>query len=255
MKLIQQAIIMLTLSTLIQVSHADTITIRADKWFPINGEPKDEKPGYMIEIANAIMSEHGHQIDYKMMPWQRSLLEVKQGNYDCLVGVSKSEAPDFIYPTESWGKVGSTFYVKKGNTWTFKGIDSLENQRLGVIGGYDYSDDLDAYIENKQSSPMVKVISSNNALEKNLRKLVAGRITVTVGADLVVKSKLNELGLSNDVVEAGLLLEPEDIYIACSPAKNVSQNYVQLFSDGIKKLRETGKLKTILDKYGLDDWL
>ena len=36
------------------VSLADTVTLRADEWYPYNGDPDAERPGYMIELAQTI---------------------------------------------------------------------------------------------------------------------------------------------------------------------------------------------------------
>jgi polar amino acid transport system substrate-binding protein len=35
-------------------SYADVVSIRADAWYPINGDAGSEAPGYMIEIAEVI---------------------------------------------------------------------------------------------------------------------------------------------------------------------------------------------------------
>tara|TARA_R110001592_G_scaffold7032_3_gene39492 strand:+ start:29766 stop:30533 length:768 start_codon:yes stop_codon:yes gene_type:complete len=234
---------------------AETITIRADEWFPINGEPKSEKPGYMIEIANLIASKHGANIDYKTMPWLRSLSKVREGNFDCVVGAFTDDAPDFIFPQEEWGIIESTFYVKKGSKWRYEGVESLKSIKIGSIGGYAYGDDLDAYIEANKSSSAVQVVNANNALEQNIKKLQAGRVDAVIEAHLVMNAKLKDMGISQDeFISAGLLGEANKMYIACSPAKESSKKYTKWFSEGIQMLRDSGKLQAILDKYGLKDW-
>ena len=143
---------------------ANTVSIRADEWFPINGVPGSGKPGYMIELAQVILKEHGYTVDYKTMPWERSLNEVRKGSFDCVVGAYKDDAPDFVFPGIPWGKIESTFYVKKGASWKFTGMDSLSKVKVGTIGGYAYSDEFDAYVEASQSGSMVQVMKGNNAL-------------------------------------------------------------------------------------------
>jgi polar amino acid transport system substrate-binding protein len=68
---------------------------------------------------------------------------------------------------------------------------------------------------------------------------------------VVANAKLKELGLNSKLKIAGTNLEKAPIYIACSPAKSTSKMYIELIEKGTKILRESGKLKTILDKYGL----
>lgn len=45
-----------------------------------------------------------------------------------------------------------------------------------------------------------------------------------------------------------------DGYIACSPAKESSKVLMKLVDEGTDKLRQSGELQKILDKYGLKDW-
>jgi len=236
------------------ICHSSTVTIRADEWYPINGIPDSDKPGYMIEIAQMIMAEHGHTVEYRIMPWKRSVQQVRDGSFDCVVGAYKEDAPDFLFPDDAWGSIASSFYVKKGSDWLYKGMESIKSVKVGVIGGYAYSDTFDEYILESKGSSMVQVINANNALEQNIKKMLKGRIDVVLESHLVMEAKLKTMGLSNEVAFAGELVAAEDMYIACSPARSTSKEYTKYFSEGIRKLRSSGKLKQILDKYGLKDW-
>ncbi len=249
-----RVVLLATLLLISSLSLGNTVSIRADVWYPINGEPGSDKPGYMIELARLILKDHGYKLDYKALPWERSLSEVRQGNFDCVVGAYKDDAPDFIFPEVPWGKIESTFYVKKGSSWKYQGLSSLEKVNVGVIGGYAYSEEFDAYVEANKSSSKVQVVKGNNALEKNIKKLASGRIDVVIESHLVMEAKLEDMSMNKQVMRAGLLSEADDMYIACSPAKAQSKEIVQWFTQGIKKLRASGELQKILAKYGLKDW-
>jgi len=118
------------------VCQANTVTIRADEWSPINGVPGAKDPGYMIELVTIILAKHGHEVEYRTMPWKRSIQMVREGEFDCVVGAYKSDAPDFIFPEEPWGLIGSSFYVKKGSSWKYTNLNSLAEVRIGTIGAY-----------------------------------------------------------------------------------------------------------------------
>jgi polar amino acid transport system substrate-binding protein len=45
-----------------------------------------------------------------------------------------------------------------------------------------------------------------------------------------------------------------DQYMGFSPVNPQSPRYAALFDRGIQALRESGRLKTILDSYGIADW-
>lgn len=236
------------------ITLADSVSVRGDKWFPMNGSPKDELPGYMIEMMSEILAPHGHTVEYKTLAWEQSLADVRAGRFDCVVGAGHDDAPDFLFPEESMGKMRNAFYVRKGSEWKFTGIESLSEIRLGAIEAYTYSDTLDAYIQANRNTPKVRLINANNGLAQNVKKLKSVRIDAVVEADVVMNAKLKEMGLAAEIVPAGDLGTVDDLYIACSPAKESSKTYVKLLTAGVKTLRQSGRLKEILGKYGLVDW-
>ncbi len=141
------ALVLHVLHLMPSMAMAETVSIRADHWLPFNGNPDSGDPGYMIELADIILSDNGHTMDYKSMLWLRSLEAVRKGKIDCVVGAFIDDAPDFIFPEESWGYSVDTFYVKNDSTWNYEGIESLRDVKLGIVGGYAYSPELDVYIE------------------------------------------------------------------------------------------------------------
>jgi polar amino acid transport system substrate-binding protein len=234
-------------------AYSDTVSIRADNWFPMNGDPKSATPGYMIELATRIFGDAGHTVDYRTMPWERAVKSVREGEFDCVVGAYPEDAPDFIYPKASWGLDEAAFYVKKNEAWRYTGLESLSTIKLGLVGGYAYDEAFDNYIkENNKGN--YQFIKGDNALENNIKKILAGRLTATVESPLVMLAKLKEMGHQGEIVEAGKLGEPSDMYIACSPAKKSSKALINLVDEGTSQLRQSGELQKILDKYGLKDW-
>ncbi|QGX38802.1 substrate-binding periplasmic protein [Permianibacter aggregans] len=235
------------------LSHADQVTLRADVWFPMNGEPGSANPGYMIEVADKAFAAAGHSIDYANMPWERAVAEVRAGKIDCAVGAYKEDAPDFVYGDQHLGLDTQAFFVKKGTPFRYTGnLEDLRNVSIGIIGGYSYGEDFDEFI--KQPGLSVQSISADNALEQNIKKLLAGRIVTTLDSVPVVRAKIKEMGVQDQIVMAGQFGEPTPMYIACSPAKPTSKQYVAILDKGIRDLRASGELKKILDKYGLEDW-
>lgn len=232
----------------------DVLTIRSDRWFPMNGLPDAEKPGYMIEMAQTIMAHHGYQVDYQLSPWKRSLQEVRAGKHDCVVGAYQSEARDLLFPKEEWGMDRVDFYVKAGNNWRYKGFESLNEIKLGLIGGYIYNDDFNNYVKSRAPSDKLQWINEDNSLELNIRKILRGRISATLESVNVMQAKLQQLGLSDKIVPAGTLKAGEPMYIACSPAKPSTQKFIRWLTDGTRRIRDNGQLKQILVKYGLSDW-
>ncbi len=231
---------------------AQAVSVRSDNWYPMNGDPAAEKAGYMIEIVKLALEKAGHTLDYQLMPWERSIDAVRRGEFDCIVGAAKSDAPDFVFPEESLGIVDMAFYGRTDDTFTYT-LENLKTKKIAVISGYAYDEGvIDEYITSGASN--ITITKGDTALEKNIKMLQAQRVEIVIEAPAVMDAQLAEMGLQDKVKRLAAVGEPSDIYLACSPAKATSKEYTQLISAEVIVLRASGELNKILSKYGLSDW-
>jgi len=233
---------------------AETITVRADEWCPYTCQPHSDKPGFLIEIAQSLFEKKGYVIDYQVMPWARAILETREGQYHSIAGAFKEDAPDFIFPENELAISVSALFAKQEKSWKFKDVSSLESIVVGVIRDYSYGEQLDQYIEkHKKDTRKIQIVSGDNALELNIKKLILGRIDVFPEDSSVVSYYLANHPQQEKIVNIGAVSN-DKIYIAFSPHLPVSRKYAQILSDGIKEIRMSGKLQEILTKYDLKDW-
>jgi len=244
----------LSLGLLIGASAAaESISLRADVWFPMNGEAGSNRPGYMIEVAEKVFGQAGYQLDYVNQPWVRAVRDVREGLADCVVGAYWIDTPDFVFGEEPLGMDIQAFFVRRDHPFRFHGQpQDLRGMRVGVIGGYAYGEEYDRLI--RLSGAVSEPMNDDNALEQNIRKMLAGRIDTTLESKFVMQAKLKDLGLQRQVIMAGQFGEPTPMYIACSPAKHTSTHYVTLLDQGIRAMRASGELREMLARYGLEDW-
>jgi polar amino acid transport system substrate-binding protein len=236
-------------------AFAGTLSIRADYWPPFNNQPSDVKSGYMIDVLREIFTPLGITIDYQIMSWADSLEAAGEGSCDAVIGASRSEAPGFIYPVEAFGTSGNMFFVRKGNAWTYKGVTSLKAIRLGIIEAYSYSDELDEYIQAHTDSDRIIEASGEEPLIELIGMLRNGQVDAVVeDPSVMTYALLDQKVPLGQVVRAGASEEKEDIFIAFSPARKTSKTYARQFDEGLRKLRDSGRLKQILGRYGLVDW-
>ncbi len=241
-------------------ASADTISLRADIWPPYNATPGSDKPGYIVEIATEIWNNEGHQVNYATIPWERAISEARSGNIDCILGALPDEVPDFIFHSLSLGLDQSTFYTRSDSHWVYQSSSQLKDIRLGVIGGYSYDqgvidEHIAAIVREGAPNSQVQLMKGDNALEKNLQKLLSGRIDAIVGSKTVVDYTVATLGMEGAVQPAGNIGVADELYIACSPATpDKSETYTRQLDNGIRRLRESGRLAEILERYGLKDW-
>lgn len=257
-KKISLFIIMLVVFTVFQTSSetcADVITLVADEWCPYNCVPNTDTPGFMIEIAKYAFERLGHTIHYTLIPWTRAIRGTREGHYDGIVGTGRKETHDFVFPEHELGFAVHIFYVKQGAAWKYTGLGSLEQISLGVIRDYSYGNLYETYIKpNKADENRIQMVSGNTGLIRNIKKLLAGRIDALVEDRAVFQYFLYQTKTPDRFAEAGVAYE-EKVYIAFSPDHPHAQRYAKILSDAIVELRTSGKLDTILGKYGLRDWV
>ncbi|MEN8188679.1 MAG: transporter substrate-binding domain-containing protein [Thermodesulfobacteriota bacterium] len=237
------------------LSRAETILLAADAWPPFNAVPGDEHQGYMVDIAKEIFEKEGHTVKYVILPWKRALTEVEKGTVHGVIGASKGDGQGLVFPRQELARNVLSFYKKKGDSFRFTGEKSLPGVRLGVIKGYDYRKWLNSYIQkNHEDLSRIEVITGNDPLQRNLKKLLAGRLGAVVDNEAAIRSVAKSMGILSQIEVAGYGTEPSYCYIAFSPKKPSSQGYADILSRGIFNMRARGRLAEILSIYGLTDW-
>jgi polar amino acid transport system substrate-binding protein len=235
-------------------ARADIITLRADEWCPYNCAETSDRPGYAVEIAREVFSRAGHSVEYRTMAWSRALQECRKGLIAGVVGAAHTEVPDFVFPQEPVAVADITFVVKKGSAWRYDGPASLETVKVGGILGYSYDGPVGDYVHaHARDDRRVELIGGDTALEMNLKKLLVGRIDVTMDAGPVLAYKLMQLKLGDKVELAGSV-DPTENFIAFSPVNPKSREYAAILDRGIAEMRASGRLRQILQRYGVKDW-
>jgi len=233
---------------------AEELTVRSDSWLPFNGDPNDSGKGYIIDVMRAIFEPQGITIDYKLMPWNRSVIAVENGEINAVVGAYAEDVKGFILPKEAVDYSSEAFFKLVGNPWEFNGINSLESQSLGYMLDYATNPELITYFEKTQGSTKVQLIGGDNPLETNIKKLLAGRVTLILDNYSVVKYKLKEMNIGSDkIVFAGYFdKEKRPMYVAFSPKHANSKKYAEIFDKGFRELKANGKVNEIRKSYGMD---
>lgn len=230
-----------------------TLVIAADEWCPYNCASGSAEPGFVIEILRAVYEPQGYTVDYQVIPWSRAVADGAKGRFDAVVGATYEEAAGFVFPDEPVGHVANDFFIRRGDVWRYTGVKSLQGVRLGVIRGYEYSGVIDPYLAG-QGMPAVQWAHGDEALETNLRKLVSDRLDAVMDERNVVFFTAKKLGLREQIAYAGSDGDYDPIFVAFSPARDDAADLAARFDQGLRAMRADGRLKAILDRYGLDDW-
>ncbi|XOV79908.1 MAG: substrate-binding periplasmic protein [Aestuariibacter sp.] len=235
-------------------SSKSSIVIAADPWCPYNCGEQDAKLGYMIDIARQVYATTDYQVEYVNMPWSRAIKSVIAGEVDALVGVTRNEVKELIFPQQPLGIATQTFYTLTTSDWQYQGFSSLENIILGVIQGYAYGDLYQSYVaHNLNDASKIYVATSIAGMAQNIRMLRKGRIDVLIEDKNVIEHYFNHNKRPFNLRSAEVLCD-EALYIAFSPKREDAQTLADLMTTNLNQLRHSGVLQIILQGYGLQDW-
>lgn len=233
-------------------AQAETLSFLADDYCP-NTCADPDRPGYMIEIARAVLEPQGYEVTYKLMGWARAIEETRTGRYAAVVGGSAEEFAGLVWsgPVGLWRVAGAT---RRGQSFDPES-SSLDGLVLGAIKGYHYNDRIDEHIARYGSDPhRVQFASGDDALLQNLRRLVGGRLDVVVDDPNVLRFVLSSAGMA-DAVELTPAVTAIPLGIGFSPALPQAGELARLLDEGITRLRREGRLAAILARYRVEDWL
>lgn len=242
--------LMLGLAAPAGMARADVIQLRADRWCPFNCTPGSPAPGFMVELVSEALAPFGHKVHYANLGWSRSLAQVHNGEINGVIGTDPDEASDLIF-SPPLGQYQEALAFRRGETLTVTTPQDLQALRLGAVQDYEYSDAINDYItEHKNHSHHVQLLTGENSLNRNLRKLLTHRIDVLLEEHSVLLFALKAEGM-RDQVEIIPQGEVNLLYIGFSPALESSHLYVTQLHHGLTRLKHTGRYDQILARYGL----
>lgn len=231
------------------------LTLVADPYCPYNCAYDANQQGYVLDLARMIFEPEGYQVNYQILPWSRAVNEVREGNFTAAIGVSGRNSRGLILPKQPIGIVNDIFMVHRSSHWKYQGVHSLKQIHLGSVANYDYGDELNRYLKDPANQHRVQSLVGDQAVERNLRMLARKRIDAYIEDANVGFYMAATMGLSGQFKSAGSKGKSMPIYLGFSPKLSLSPKLAQLFDRRLQQLREEGKLKLLLRRYHLDDWL
>ncbi len=243
------------LSTLLSHSlSAETILFVADNWCPYNCNSKSEQEGYIVDILREVFEKDGTKVEYKLYPWARALKMIHSDEADGIIGTSPSELDIGIFPKNHIGVYAPHFILRKEALWEFENLKSLNDLVIGAVDNYNYGK-FQEYIQSKKDSKYAVKIFGDNVTERALKLLIKGQIDTFIEDPTVALYDAKKLNIQGKIQLVSNKDTPKKLFVGFSPKDQNSKTYAKILSDGIDRLRKSGKLAEILNKYGLGDWI
>lgn len=228
-----------------------TLTVGGDVWCPVNCDSEDARPGIGIDLAKRVFEPLGYEIRYIVIPWSRALEEVRAGRIDAVVGASHNDDPLLIFPSHAIAMLHDDIFVTADSDITFKTMESLQGKRLGIIKDYGYSKPVQSFIDaNRRIPDAIQEVGGMQALEQNIRKLLAGRIDAVIENGPIMDYRLGRMGLSGALKPIGSIPQG-GLYLAFSPALEASKGRAAAYDKAVEALKQQGELEALYAPYGM----
>ena len=243
----------LALSTLAFSSNAEPLRVSTIDWCP-QICPEGKLPGYVIETAQKIFKDSPYELSTKDFPWTRAIKLVEDGENHALLSPAKAEAPKLLFPKHEIGIQRMCFFTQKESSWQYTGLASLKGLKIGVANDTSI-EELNEYMNNNKKQ--FGVLPYNNTyIKKSIKKLEANRIDTFIFTYNSTVYEMHERGVFNKYRSAGCVSVAK-IYMAFTPdtSKTASvEKMMQYFDSKMEALKKSGDIKTIMKRYGLEDW-
>lgn len=229
------------------------LVIKSDFRCPYVCDLNSEKPGYMVEVIRAIFAKKGQPIELRTTNWARAVNEVRANKADALLGATKEDAPELVFPESPLGLAHRYFFIHKDANWRYSGRHSLQSRRVGVVNGHNYGQPISELINSKHKS--VIAFSGSHPLQQILKMMESGRLDAFIEDPVILKQTLSKQEIESFLKSDGTKkISSSELNIAFSPKHPQAELFAKWMSQGVQELRQNGDLQEILDKYNLVDW-
>lgn len=224
-----------------QRSPSQIITLAAeDSWPPFANQFGQ---GISHQLIQAAFKQTHIEVNSLVVPYSRALMMAEKGAVDGVFNVTREASTEqrFVFGNTPLFIAKASFYQRKQrpliaeNKWKIP-----KGSIIGVIKSYEYGDEFPELVKQRQLN-LVTVATQQQLI--NL--LLIGRIDAAVMFDLVAQEKLQNMGVTDEVI-AAFNNHSSNIYLAFSKQNPKSTLLAQALDQGLAILKENGQYQQLL---------
>lgn len=220
-------------------------------------QKETKQKGYVLEILNQFFKEQNKQLKIKVLPYQRIFQELPESdkNISVLPLIDINNHSRLKSFTTSIGINFSAIAVKSTDNFTYIGIEDLKGKNVVIKSGG---------LEAKQVRTKLKALNLGVDKTINITGPDSGKRMLKMlaldRADIVV-SDYNSLSflvgihkVKNIDIKPVALTRFTPMFITFEKPPKDFKKLNTDFTKFMKNMRTSGKLKSILDNYNIEDW-
>lgn len=230
----------------------DKVLLVTGEYVPYTSEGLEEY-GFFTKLVTSALKDAGIDAEIKFYPWGRCSEMVKNGEAWASFPYGHSEENDKTYLMSDviYPSTHKFFYLKgnekiKDEVHNFKEIADFKNYIFGGANGYWYGSQDDF----KSKGVTTEWAADIDAL---IKMLYAKRIDFFIEDNAVCQDAIKRL-YPNDTDKFATLennARQQDYLLIVSKTYPQSEELMKKFNESLKKIKENGEFKKVLDKYGM----
>ncbi|EPJ44215.1 MAG: hypothetical protein OFPII_36620 [Osedax symbiont Rs1] len=222
---------------------------------PYMCQDKPQK-GYVIDLLNEIFKGEKASLKFVFLPWNRAIRLANLGEISMVLAPTKKEAPSLNYPTEAIGTQRECFITRADSHWEYVSDQSLKNSTTIIPYGWGHIDQLKSKFGQPTFDRHITLFEyDENYYSRAILMLEKGRATAMFADPVSLQHYLKLASKKQIALKNVGCISTSLLYIGISPHPNVdSAELAALLDSGIRALRLSGKLASILQEYNLSDW-
>jgi len=203
--------------------------------------------GFAVDVIDSIASDEHAQTSIALIPWDQCLAKLAKGEYDMALNASYNDArARYALFSEPYYSLTPSFIFLKGKfSGAFKMADAnqLAKRKMCGLRGYSYADfGVDVSLIDADSQDF----------DAAFQKLRAGRCDVILARIEVLNgfAKVGDNYLTKDI-DYGRIKEANrsEFHMLISKKSTNRDDLRAAINRGIEKLKASGTLKKMLDRY------
>jgi polar amino acid transport system substrate-binding protein len=224
--------------------ESQKITVVVDEAYsPYMYKSSEGAKGLYPDLVRAVLTRAGVSVEIKALPWARAVLMGEKGEAG-VGGIYKNlkRLETFDY-SDSLFDEHMVVYVRKGNAFSFNGLDDLKGKQVGVNRGWSYGE---AFDKAKADG----IFKANDAADNvaNFKKLIFGRIDCFVADELSALMIIRNHDLANQVERLANPLAVTPAYVVFAKETG-RKNLIDKFNVVLTEMKQDGSYQKLVEKF------
>ena len=227
--------------TLIRIKQAGKIVVGTDATYPPMEYVNEDGQivGLDADIAQAIATDLGVNMEFKQYPWENLFDSVKKDEVDMMISaitITPERAQELSF-SDPYFNAGQVIVVLETNKNIIKPED-LAGEKVGVQKETTSIDETKKYVEE----PLIIAYEDYSTATDDLKSKKVDAVVIDYSAGLSLVQSTNGLKLANDPFT-------QEFYGIAVKKSEDQQALLSKINESIRKLKDTGKIKELENKW------